>query len=323
MRRRPVLLVGILPLVMAKAFGQGAAVPRRIGMLGIGSVAGGGTAAQDLIDGLRSHGLIEGRDFVLDERWASGRVEGLAGLASQLVALKPALLVTSGPQATQAALAADASTPVVATLGEVVGLGFAAQLGRPGGRLTGVSFLGTPLNAKRLELLAELLPRGSAVLNLGDPAGRSQVLVDAIAATARARGLVSHTIYAGTAQQIEKAFASARQLRVAGVNVLGSPFLHGNRALIIELAAQARLPAAYQWPQTARDGGLLAYGPNVAAMRQQVAGLVARVLGGAKAGDLPIEQPTKFELVINLKTAQALGLTIPQSLLLRVDEVVR
>ncbi len=326
MRRRPllpVLLAGTLPLVVSQAFAQAAAAPRRIGMLGIGSVAGGGTNARELVDGLRRHGLVEGRDFVLDERWAGGRVEGLAALAAQLVALKPALLVTAGPQATQAALDADAKLPVVATLGDVVGLGFAAQLGRPGGRLTGVSFLGTPLNAKRLELLAELLPKGSAVLNLGDPAGRSEVLVDAIAATAHARGLVSHTLYAATAAEIDKAFVGARRLRVAGVNVLGSPFLHGNRASIIDLAAKARLPAIYQWPSTAREGGLLAYGPNVAAMRQQVAGLVARVLGGARAGDLPVEQPTQFELVINLKTAKALGLAIPPALLLRADEVIQ
>jgi putative ABC transport system substrate-binding protein len=326
MRRRPLLpllLAGMLPFAPAQAFGQAGPAPRRIGMLGIGSVAGGGTNARELVDGLGGHGLVEGRDFVLDERWAGGRVEGLAALAAQLVALKPALLVTSGPQATQAALDTDAKLPVVATLGDVVGLGFAAQLGRPGGRLTGVSFLGTPLNAKRLELLAELLPKGSTVLNLGDPAARSEVLVDAIAATAHARGLVSHTVYAGTAAEIEKAFASARRLRVAGVNVLGSPFLHGNRAQIIELAAKARLPAIYQWPSTARQGGLLAYGPNVATMRLQVAGLVARVLGGARAGDLPIEQPTKFELVINLKTAKALGLTIPPSLLVRADEVIQ
>jgi len=325
-RRRPLLpllLAGMLPLAVARAFGQVGSAPRRIGMLGIGSVAGGGgTNARELVAGLRSHGLVEGRDFVLDERWAGGRVEGLAALAAQLVALKPALLVTLGPQATQAALDADAQLPVVATLGEVIGLGFAAQLGRPGGRLTGVSFLGTPLNAKRLELLAELVPKGSAVLNLGDPATRSDVLAEAIAATARASGLVSHTLYAATAADVEKVLASARRLRVAGVNVLGSPFLHGNRALIIELAAKARLPAVYQWPSTAREGGLMAYGPNVAAMRQQVAGLVARVLGGTKAGDLPIEQPTKFELVINLKTAKAIGLTIPASLLLRADEVI-
>jgi putative tryptophan/tyrosine transport system substrate-binding protein len=326
-RRRPLLpllLAGVLPLAAARAFAQAGPAPRRIGVLGIGSVAGGGgTTARDLLEGLRRHGLVEGRDFVLDERWAGGRAEGLAALAAQLVALKPALLLTAGPQATQAALDADAKLPVVATLGEVIGLGFAAQLGRPGGRLTGVSFLGTPLNAKRLELLAELLPKGSAVLNLGDPAGRSDVLVEAIAATAHARGLVSHTLYAATAQEIDRAFASARRLRVAGLNVLGSPLLHGNRAQIMELAAKAQLPAVYQWPQTAREGGLMAYGPNVAAMRQQVAGLVARVLGGARAGDLPIEQPTKFELVINLKTAKALGTAIPQALLLRADEVIQ
>jgi len=119
MRRRPILLAGTLSLVVAQALGQGAAVPRRIGMLGIGigTAAGGGNASQDLLDGLRSHGLIEGRDFVLDERWAGGQVDGLAALASQLVALKPSLLVTSGPKTTQAALTADANLPVVATVG--------------------------------------------------------------------------------------------------------------------------------------------------------------------------------------------------------------
>jgi putative tryptophan/tyrosine transport system substrate-binding protein len=326
-KRRTLLLAvastavcGALPA--PRAIAQAAKAPRRIGVLGIGSVAGGSTVEQALADGLRAQGYVQGRDIVLDARWGGGRTDGLAQLAAQLVATKPAVIVASGPQATQAVLAADAGVAVVALLGDAVGSGFADQLGRPGGRLTGVSFLGTPLNAKRLELLAELLPKGSAVLNLGDPGAHREAVVDAIHAAARSLGLVSHTAHAGTAQDIDKAFVTAQRLRVAGVNVLGSPFLNGNRMRIIELAAKARLPAIYQWPQSARDGGLLAYGPSLAAMHQQLAALVARILGGAKAGDLPIEQPTKFELVINLKTARAIGVRIPQSLLLRADEVI-
>jgi putative tryptophan/tyrosine transport system substrate-binding protein len=309
-------------VLLPRAFAQAAKEPRRIGVLGIGSVAGGSSVVQWLIDGLRAQGYVQGRDIVLDARWGGGRTEGLAELAAQLVAMKPAVIFTSGPQATQAVLAADADVAVVALLGDAVGSGFAAQLGRPGGRLTGVSFLGTPLNAKRLQLLAELLPKGSAVLNLGDPGAHRVAVADAIDAAAHSLGLVSHAAHAGTAQDIDKAFATARRLRVAGVNVLGSPFLHGNRMRIIELAAKARLPAIYQWPQSARDGGLLAYGASFAAIYQQLAALVARILGGAKAGELPIEQPTKFELVINLKTARAIGVRIPQTLLLRADEVI-
>jgi putative tryptophan/tyrosine transport system substrate-binding protein len=189
---------------------------------------------------------------------------------------------------------------VVALLGEAIGTGFAAQLGRPGGRLTGVSFLGTPLNAKRLELLAELLPKGNAILNLADPGTRSVPLTEALDSAARSLGIVLHTAYAGRPEEIDSAFATARRLRVAAVNVLGSPFLHANRVQIMQLAAKARLPAIYQWPRSARDGGLMAYGPSQRAIDQQIAALVVRVLGGAKAGDLPIEQPTRFELVINL-----------------------
>ncbi len=322
MIRRGFALASLATFVLPRALAQAGKEPRRIGMLGIGSVAGGSTLERALLDGLRAHGYLQGRDIVLDARWGGGRTEVLAQLAAQLAATRPAVIVTLGPQATQAVLAADADVAVVALLGDAVGSGFAAQLGRPGGRVTGISFLGTPLNVKRLELLAELLPKGSTVLNIGDPGAHRANVVDAIDAAARSLGLVSHIAYAGTAQDIDKAFATAQRLRVAGINLLGSPFLHGNRVRIIELAAKARLPAIYEWPQSARDGGLLAYGPSLAVMFQQLGGFAARILNGAKAGDLPIEQPTKFELVINMKTAKALGITIPPSLLLRADEVI-
>jgi putative ABC transport system substrate-binding protein len=308
-------------LAIPRAHGQTGKALRRVGVLRIGDPAAGIAGSQELIDALRQHSFVDGRDIVVEHRSAGGRIEGLARLAAELAALKPAVIVTYGPQATQAALAASPDAPVVAILGEFVALGFAATLAHPGGRVTGVNFLGTPLNAKRLELLAEALPKGSAVLNLGDPGTRSQPLVDGIAATASTLGLVSHTAYAGTLGEIDAAFASARRLRVAGVNVLGSPFLDSHRVRIIDLAAKARLPAIYQWPRTAREGGLMAYGPS--AMDEQLAMYVVRILNGAKAGDLPIEQPTRFELVINLKTAKALGLTLAQSLLQRADEVIQ
>jgi len=310
-------------LAMPRAHGQTGKALRRVGVLLVGNPAGGTAGSQDLIDALRQHGVVDGRDIVIEARSADGRTEGFARLAAELAALKPAVIVAYGPQATQAALAASPDTPVVALLGEFVALGFAATLAHPGGRVTGVNFLGTPLNAKRLELLAEALPKGSAVLNLGDPGTRSPPLVEGIAATASILGLVSHTAYASTPPEIDAAFATARRLRVAGVNVLGSPFLDSHRVRIIDLAAKARLPAIYQWPRTAREGGLMAYGPSAGVIDQQLAMYVVRILNGAKAGDLAVEQPTRFELVINLKTAKALGLTIPQALLLRADEVIR
>jgi putative ABC transport system substrate-binding protein len=322
-KRRTLALATAATLVVPCALAQEPRQPRRVGLLAIGTAVGGASNAQRLLDGLRAQGFVPGRDIVIDDRSAGGRTEGLAQLAEQLAFLKPVLIVTYGPQATQAVLSADPNVPVVALLGEVIGLGFAEQLGRPGGRLTGVSFLGTPLNAKRLALLAELLPKGSAILNLGDPSTRSVPLADALDTAARSLGVVAHAAYASTPQEIDKAFATAKQLRVAGVNVLGSPFLDANRAQIIQLAAKSRLPAIYQWPRSAVDGGLLAYGPSQSAINQQLVALVVRILGGAKAGDLPIEQPMLFELIVNLKTAKALGITIPQTVLLQASEVIQ
>ena len=307
---------------MPRAQGQPRKELRRVGVLLVGNPAASAAGAQDLIDALQQHGVVDGRDIVVDARSADGRIEGFARLAAELAALNPAVIVTYGPQATQAALAARPDAPVVALIGESLA-GFAATLARPGGRVTGVSIPNTALNAKRLELLSELLPKGSTVLNLGFPGALSLSLVDGIAATASALGLVSHAATASTALEIDAAFATASRLRMAGVNVLGSPFLHNQRMRMIELAAKARLPAIYEWPVAAREGGLMAYGPSLSAMSRQLATHVVRILNGAKASDLPIELPTRFELVINLKTAKALGLALPQSLLLRADEVIQ
>ena len=324
-RRSFVLAMGAAALDSAlggsRALAQRTKEPRRVALLTVSGEANFAPSLQAVRDGLREHGHVEGRDIVIDIRYADGREQELPRLAAEFAALKPAVIIAPGPTATDAALAATAEVTIV-TLGDPVASGHTASLARPGGRVTGVSILLTPLNAKRLELLAELLPKGSAVLILADSrpiSGTMQAVEDA----GRSLGLVTHAAYARSLAEIETAFVAARSLRVAGVNVLNSPFLYANRARIIELAADAKLPAIYQWPDAARDGGLMGYGPSRAAMYRQLAGYASRVLGGAKPADLPIEQPTRFELAINLKAAKALGITIPQSLLLRADEVIQ
>ncbi len=319
-RRRLLLGLGGSALTAPLAFGQTNLPPRRIGVLAVSTEAGFVSSLQALRDGLRERGHVEGRDIAIEVRYAGGRAQELPRLAAELAALKCVLIIATGAAATDAALGATSDGPVL-SLGDLVAAGHAAQLGRPGGRVTGVSFLPAPLNAKRLELLAAVLPQGSAVLNLGDP--NSVVGMESVEAAGRVLGLVLHAASASTPAQIEAACAAARKLRAAGLNVLTSPFLSAQHARIIELAARTRLPAIYQWPETARDGGLMGYGPSLTAMFRQLAGYASRLLAGAKPADLPVEQPTRFELIVNLKTAKELGITIPQSMLLRADEVIQ
>jgi putative tryptophan/tyrosine transport system substrate-binding protein len=319
MKRRVLMLALGGCLATPHAFGQSPRAPRRLAVLTVSNEAAFAGSLQGLRDGLRERGHVEGRDVIIDLRHAGGRLQELPRLAAELAALEPALFIATGAAATNAALAAHAELPVI-SLGDLVAAGHAAQLNRPGGRVTGISMLLGPLNAKRLELLASLLPKGSAVLNLGDP--NSVVGIASVEAAGRSLGLVLHAAYASTPAQIDAAFASARRLRVAGVNVLNSPILSSQHARIIEQAAAARLPAIYQFPEAAADGGLMGYGPSLTEMFRQLAGYASRILAGAQAADLPIEQPTRFNLVINLKTAKVLDLTIPPSLLLRADRVI-
>jgi putative ABC transport system substrate-binding protein len=308
-------------LVVPRALAQTAREPRRVGVLTPSDQASFAGSLEAIRDGLRERGHVTGRDVMLDVRYAGGRADELARLAAALAAVKPAVIIALGATATDAALAASADVPIV-SLGDLVARGYATELGRPGSRVTGISFLPMPLNAKRLELLAEVLPKGSAVLNLADLRpipGAMQIVDDA----GRSLGLTTHAAYANTPAEIDRAFMLARKLRVAGVNVLNSPFLSAESARIVKLAADARLPAIYQWPETARDGGLMGYGPRITAMFRQLADYVSRILNGARPAELPIEQPTRFELSINLNTAKALGLTVPQSLLRRADEVIQ
>lgn len=263
MKRRSLLLsMGATALGAAiagpRVLGQAAKEARRVALLTVSTEASFASPLQAVRDGLRERGHVEGRDIVVDIRYADGRAKELFRLAAELAALRPVVIIALGSSATDAALAAAADVPIV-SLGDLVAAGHATQLARPGGRVTGVSFLPTPLNAKRLELLAELLPKGSAVLNLAD---LSPLLgsMQSVEAAGRSLGLVMHAAYARTPAEIETAFVAARRLRVAGVNVLNSPFLSAEHARIIQLAAGAKLPAIYQWLETARGGGRWATG---------------------------------------------------------------
>lgn len=319
-RRRFCIAAGTLLAAPGACLGQQPQKPQRIGMLSVGSVATSSHLARAFAERLRELGHIEG-DVELDVRYAEGREQALATLARELAARHPVLIVAAGTVPVEAARKFAPGIPVVTLVGDMSVAGLATQLSRPESGVTGVSFLSASLDAKRLELLAALLPKGSAVLNLADPSARpgSQ---DALVDTGRALGLVLHWREARTLEEVDSAFAVARKLRVAGVNVLSSPFLNLHRARLFELTAAARLPAIYQWPESAEEGGLLGYGPRLTEIYRQLAGYASRILRGAKAAQLPIEQPTRFELVVNLKSARELGITIPQSVLLRADRVI-
>ena len=294
---------------------------QRVAILSLGTALTSTALVRVFAEGLRELGHVEGRDVEIDVRFAEGSEPALVRLARELSARRPSLFVAPGTVVVDAVRKAAPGIPVVTLVGDMPGAGLATQLSRPESDITGVSFLSASLDAKRLEFLAPLLPRGSAVLNLEDSSARASSQT-ALGDTGRALGLVLHSIEARTVEEIDAAFGAARKLHVAGVNVLSSPFLNTHRARIFKLAAQARLPAIYQWPESAEEGGLLGYGPRLTTIYRQLAGYASRILRGANAAQLPVEQPTRFELVVNLKTSRALGIAIPQSVLLRADRAI-
>jgi len=250
MKRRTLVLAMGAALAGPRALGQAAKEPRRVALLSVATEASFASSLQAVRDGLRERGHVEGRDIVVDIRYADGRAQELPRLAAELAALKPTVIIALGTLATDAALAVAADAPIV-SLGDLVAAGHAAQLGRPGGRVTGISFLPSPLNAKRLELLAELLPKGSAVLNLGDP--NSPIGMQSVEAAGHSLGLVLHAAYASTPAEIDTAFARARKLRVVGINVLNSPFLSAEHARGQRQTAR-HLPVAGDSPRRRTDG---------------------------------------------------------------------
>ncbi len=270
--------------------------------------------------GLRALGLVEGTNLTIEPRYAGGASEGLAIAAADLVRRNPAVIVTDGSAAAAAAKQATATIPIVFVSGDPVGMGLIPRLSQPGGNMTGLAIM-TELNVKRLELLRELIPRASRLGVLYEPRQRAH-MVPPLEAGARSLGFQLVRLEAGGADDIDAAFSSAVRERVAVVMPVASALFHAEKQRLVRLAAKHRLPTIYENRAFSEAGGLMSYGPDIQDIFRRAATFVERILKGRKPADLPVEQPTKFELVVNLKAAKALGLTIPQSLLLRADRVI-
>ncbi len=297
----------------------------RISYLGIGSPSTIPDRIEAFRQGLRDLGYVEGKNIVIEWRWAEGKLDRLPALAAELVRLKVDIIVTSGSAPTRAAKEATSTIPIVMTNeSDPVGTGFVASLARPGGNITGLSTLGPELSGKRLDLLKETVPRLSRVAVLGtstDP-GYAQVLKE-LELAARALKVKLQYLDVLDPKDIETAFRAAKKGRAEAVLVLSSSVLTSQRTQVIELAVKSRLPASYPRQEFVEAGGLMTYGPSPTDLHRRAATFVDKILTGRTPADLPVEQPMKFEFIINLKAAKAIGLTIPPNALVRADKVIK
>ncbi len=316
------LALGILSAPLAADAQRPAKVPR-VGLLLTGSPPS--ATAGPFRHGLRDLGYVEGQNIAIEERWAEGKHERLPDLAAELVRLRVDVIVTPGTPPTLAAKDATRTIPIVMVfVADPVGQGLVAGLARPGGNITGLSSLGEGITAKQLQLLKEFVPKVSRVAVLRFPADPVHpLLVREAEGAARALGVLLQVLEAGSPNDFDRAFAAMARERAGALLVLAHPIFFAQRARIADLAAKARRPAMYALREYVEAGGLISYGTHLPALFRRAATYVDKILKGAKPADLPVEQPTRFELVVNLKTAKALGLTIPQSVLIRADQVIQ
>jgi putative tryptophan/tyrosine transport system substrate-binding protein len=296
----------------------------RIGVLANGTAPTEAHRHEAFRQGLNELGYVEGRNIVIEYRYAEGKSERFPALAAELVRLNVDVILTSGDRGIRAAKQASQTIPiVVAIVADLVGPGYVASLARPGGNITGLTTLSPELSAKRLELLKTAFPKVSRVAILWNPTNAANVAVfKEMEVAARALRIQLLPVDVRRADDFESAFLAALRARADALVAVGDALLLTHRARIVDFAAKNTLPAMYGNQDFMDAGGLMFYGANVADMYRRAATYVDKILKGAKPGDLPIEQPTKFELVINLKTAKALGLTIPPSILSGADRVI-
>ncbi len=315
-------VVGGLLAVPLAVEGQQAGKPYRVGVLSGGSAAAN-PVIHAFLEGLRALGWVEGRNIAIESRFADGHMERLASLAVDLARLDVQVIVAGPSTVAQAARQATATIPIVMVgVGDPVKLGFIKSLSHPGGNMTGLASLLPELGAKSLQLLAELVPglnRVAVLLNPDNPLHEGK---DAEAA-AKLVGLQLVIVRARTPEEFPTAFDAVGKAHAGAVDIWGDPMFSVHRAALVDLATKSRLPTMFRGRPDVAAGGLVAYGPDFADLWRRAARYVDKILKGAKPADLPVEQPTKLELVINLKTAKALGLTIPPSVLLRADEVIQ
>jgi putative ABC transport system substrate-binding protein len=274
--------------------------------------------------GLSETGYVEGQNLMIEYRSAEGRFDRLPALAADLVDRKVDMIVAAAPPGAQAAKNATSTIPIVfVTNVDPVGDGLVASLARPGGNLTGVSFLTAELNPKRFELLSELVPQAKVIALLVNPnIPLTEHMMQDVQEAAQAKAVQLHILKASTESEIDAAFASLVQRQAGALVVSADPFFNSRREQIVALAARYAVSAVYEWHEIVTVGGLISYGPSLTASFRQAGIYAGRILKGAKPAELPVVQPTAFELVVNLKTAKALGLTIPPAILSRADEVI-
>jgi putative ABC transport system substrate-binding protein len=324
--KRRCALAGVLaPWLGAEARAQRPGAMPTIGFLCGASADQWAPFVAALRDGLADEGYVEGRSVAIDYRWADGRYERLPALARALVERKVALIAaTAGVAAVRAARDATRTIPIVFTLGnDPVALGIVPSLARPGGNVTGAVLFAISLMSKRLELLHTLLPQAKAFAVLVNPQAQAvDVYVRETQAAAQALGVALQVLHARSEADLHDMFSAAKSRRAAGVVVSPEPFFDTQRERIVDLARSHALPAIFGFREYAAAGGLMSYGPSLPWGYRQAGVYAGRVLNGVRVGDLPIVQPTRFELVLNLRTAAALGLAVPQTLRVRADEVI-
>jgi putative tryptophan/tyrosine transport system substrate-binding protein len=325
MRRREFIALlggGVVAWPLAAAAQTPPKIPR-VGYAGVGSPAVGGRSFEAFRQGLRTLGYVEGQTIVLEVRWAEGRFERIPELVAELVRLKVDLLVAPNSPVALAAKSATRTIPIVMFAGDPVGLGLVASLARPGGNLTGLSYLNIEINSKRLELIKQLVPVLTRVAVLRNP----MIAIHAMfwqetELAARKLGVALQPLEVRRPEDFVAVFAAATRSNAQALLALDDPLTVEYRSRIVALSASSHLPAMYGFREFPDDGGLMSYGPNFVVLFRRAADFVDKILKGANPADLPVEQPTRFELVINLKTAKTLGLTVPPSLLARADEVI-
>jgi len=318
-------LAVVLGLTLAPLAAEAQQAPKvaRIGYLA-GNLAATPHRPEAFRQALRDLGYVEGRNVVIEYRDAEGKSERLPALAAELVALKVDVIVAAGTPAALAAKQATRTVPIVfAAVFDPVTSGLVSSLAHPGGHVTGLTVLGPGLAAKRLELLKEAVPNMSRVVFLWNPANPDQKFsLNEVQAGARALGVTLHSVEARSREELEQAFAMMKQSRPSALLMTADGVHQRYIGRIVAFTSETRLPAMYQLKEAVDRGGLMSYGASLPDLGRRAASYIDKILKGAKPADLPVEQPTKFELVINLKTAKALGLTIPPSVLGRADQII-
>jgi putative ABC transport system substrate-binding protein len=324
MRRRDAILLLSWLMTVPRALGAGQNAMPVIGFIATSSAVRFSPYLAAFRQGLSEAGYVEGENVRMEYRWAERHFERLPTMATDLVAHKVDVISVSGSVGILAARSATTSIPIIFLGGgDLVATGLVTSLARPGGNITGISIMATELTPKRFDLLSELVPQAQVMgllINPNSPTAESTIRN--VQEAANAKDIELRIVKAGADTDFEGAFASLSQLHVQALDVAADPFFNDRREELVSLAARFAVPGIYEWREFVELGGLISYGPSQTGLYRQVGAYVGRVLKGEKPADLPVQEPARFELVINLKTAKALGLAIPPSILARADEVI-